>query len=177
MRLSKASDLIYSVTGKGVPRKFGTSLDEIKRRFLSHLVNADNGCKIWTGSLNSRGYGRLSFGRKWRSVEAHRVSYVLFRGDIPGGLLVLHRCDNPPCCNPGHLFLGTNDQNIRDAVIKKRFPYGEQSFKAKLSDKDALTIRDLYAGGTVTHRELAERFGVVKSTIHCLLLRKTWRHI
>src|SRR5882672_10379584 len=83
------------------------------------------GCWVWTAWKNSKGYGNFNIGeRKWK---AHRLSYTFFYGPIPDGLLVLHRCDNPSCVNPDHLFLGTARDNFQDAISKKRLPFTTQT--------------------------------------------------
>lgn len=88
-------------------------------RLVSHLAVTPAGCWEFTGvRLKSGGYGALNAGGV--KFRAHRLSWLIFRGAIADGLHVLHRCDNPPCCNPDHLFLGTNDDNIRDRNAKGR---------------------------------------------------------
>ncbi|MEN5115875.1 HNH endonuclease signature motif containing protein [Luteimonas sp. TWI662] len=79
------------------------------------------GCWLWTRSVGSNGYGRDSTG-KHSYVEAHRSSFIAFKGQIPDGLCVCHRCDTPSCVNPDHLFLGTRSENLRDAYRKGRRP-------------------------------------------------------
>jgi hypothetical protein len=78
-------------------------------------------CWVWTGSTDPRGYGHIW--RQGRLVPTHRLSYELNRGPIPDGMCVLHRCDNPPCCNPSHLFLGTKADNAHDMHAKGRAHY------------------------------------------------------
>jgi hypothetical protein len=88
------------------------------KSFWSKTENQPSGCIVWTRSKNPDGYGNLSW--NGRNTRAHRVAYALAHGEIPQGMSVLHRCDNPPCCNPAHLFLGTQQDNIRDCVEKGR---------------------------------------------------------
>lgn len=139
-----------------------------KDRLLSSIaVDHESGCWNWTGSVVSEDwpYGRITVGSRtdgtrkvWR---AHRLSYTLFKGDIEGGLLVCHTCDNPRCVNPGHLFLGTTKENAddRDAKGRNILPKlltGEKSPKAKLKNADALAIRV----STKPVRDLAAAYGV-----------------
>ena len=90
-------------------------------RFESKVVRDDcmpDGCHIWTGALSVKGYGCTNINGK--GVRAHRASYTIYNGKIPYGLIVCHRCDNPPCVNPAHLFLGTHLDNEQDKLIKGR---------------------------------------------------------
>lgn len=94
-------------------------------RFLCSVEVQSNGCWLWRGSPEKRGYGRFYMNGN-HNVRAHRAAYVLFRGEIPAGMLVCHSCDNPGCVNPAHLWLGTGSDNMRDMVAKGRgrFHYG-----------------------------------------------------
>ena len=147
----------------------------LKDRFLRYVrIEAESGCWLWTGYRKNNGYGAIRVGK--RLLLAHRVSYELFRGQIPSGLLVCHVCDVRLCVNPAHLFLGTPGDNIRDAVRKGKFIYrrGELIARHKLTWKKAESIRAKYETGFWTHRDLAQYYGVDHSTICRLLNYKTW---
>ena len=87
-------------------------------RLAAGLVPADNGCVEWTGHRAAFGHGRIRFDGK--QIGTHRLAWILANGPIPDGMFVCHRCDNPPCCNPDHLFLGTAADNNRDMAGKSR---------------------------------------------------------
>jgi len=95
--------------------------DGIKHRFFPQIVPCLNGCWIWNGITNRGGYGIIELIHNGKLEQyAHRISWILHRGEIPESLQVLHHCDNPPCVNPDHLFIGTNLDNIRDKTEKGR---------------------------------------------------------
>jgi hypothetical protein len=140
----------------------------IERRFWSYVVKGD-GCWAWSGSRNEDGYGILSRpGRHTGKVGAHRLSWEIHRGPVPDGLSVLHRCDNPQCTNPDHLFLGTQADNMQDCAAKKRLHIreqrGERNAFTKLTNEDARAIRDRYAAGAL-QGELADQWHVGRGTI------------
>lgn len=140
-------------------------------------------CWQWKGSTNADGYGRLRRGRG--TQRAHRVAWLLTRGEIPAGSLVCHHCDNPPCVNPAHLFLGTIQDNTADKVAKGRqakgrayvFLRGEDHARAKLTDEIVLEARRRYAAGGVTYRELASEFGVQAAAMGNAIAGRKWRHL
>jgi hypothetical protein len=96
-----------------------------QERFFKKVLKTDS-CWIWVGCKFPSGYGSFSLRKDGLVVEqrAHRVSYILHKGDIPKGLFVCHTCDNPACVNPDHLWLGTHQQNNQDKVNKKRHAFG-----------------------------------------------------
>lgn len=141
-----------------------------------HLViqRGDDECWDWSG-FKCRGYGRIKIGN--RSVGAHRVSYELANGPIPDGMTVLHRCDNPPCTNPSHLFLGTNSDNNRDRHQKGRSVRGERAGRAVLTEAIVRRMRQAYAAGGETHASIAAKFSANLSTTSGVLLRRSWKHV
>ena len=108
---------------------------------------------------------------------AHRCSWEINFGKISNGLWVLHKCDNPPCVNPKHLFLGTSLDNNRDAVKKHRNVYGERHPSAKLTNKEVLEIRKKFSHGLITRKELARKYGVSYECIVKVIGRTCWKKI
>lgn len=98
-----------------------------KERFLKRIKELDNGCHVYTGQIMQFGYGRLRANGK--KILAHRYSWIINFGEIPDNLYILHKCDNRPCVNPKHLFLGTQKENIRDAISKGRINPSERAKK------------------------------------------------
>lgn len=101
-------------------------------------------CWVWTDYCKLNGYGQFYVNR--RPVYAHRFSYALAHGRVPGGLKVLHHCDYPPCVRPDHLFAGTGADNMADAVQKGRIPRGESRAQAQITDAQVAALRSLFAG-------------------------------
>jgi hypothetical protein len=109
----------------------------LKERFESKIeMIPESWCWIWTGATHKAGYGMVQLKNPRRVTTAHRVSWEIYKGAIPPGLHVLHRCDVYPCVNPEHLFLGTNEDNQKDMITKKR----DKKF-SKLSDEQISKIR------------------------------------
>jgi len=138
-------------------------------------------CWEWRGHRTKRGYGHFQVNKAIGPKRAHRVAYFLHTGQQPGALKVLHRCDNPPCCNPAHLFLGTQADNVRDMVSKGRQGTfvppalkGEANPRAKITQKQADEIRRLYGTGDYKQRELAEMFGINQQRISQIVRGKGW---
>jgi len=145
--------------------------NSLKERLFTHLEKMPNGCWEWRGATLRGGYGNM--GVEGKTKQAHRLSYELFNGKIPKGLLVCHICDNPPCCNPEHLFLGTHKTNAEDKMKKGRHPLGENASNNVLKEKEVLEIRRYLKNG-VTHRTLAKMFRVGKTCISYIAEGKTW---
>lgn len=150
--------------------------DQDKERFWSHVNRGDSdSCWEWQAGKTPRGYGRTSV-KGHRSLQAHRVAWEVTYGKVPNGLEVCHKCDNPPCCNPNHLFVGTHAENMRDAVNKRRFPRrpGSRSGRAKLNDEIVNDIRQRYVKGNISQRALAREYGVTQRLIWNILHKIAW---
>lgn len=133
-----------------------------------------NKCWEWTGNLTAKGYGAVRI--KGVTFSAHRLSWLLFNGGGLTKLQVLHKCDNPKCINPDHLFLGTNADNLADRQKKGRQARGETHHKSKLTEDGVRMIRKQVSQG-VKIKEIAYRVGVDISTIYNIINRKIWKHI
>ena len=146
---------------------------------LWRRVTKTTSCWLWSGAVCKDGYGRIGFysGGKQFYTRTHRIAWEITYGEIPPGLMVLHICDTPACCNPAHLRLGTNDDNVADMLAKGRQATGENSGASKLSAEDVRRIRHEYAEGREKYAEIAKRFGVAAATVGAIVTRKTWRHI
>ncbi len=145
-------------------------LDALRRRFLSKVDVTDTiSCWVWNGSRdrsskrNCLTYGQLRIREK--KVQAHRASWLLFKGNIPNGLCVLHKCDNPICVNPSHLFLGTIGDNNNDMRRK-----GRTRHHSKLTIAQIQEIRD----SKFTQAELSKLYGVSQPAISQIKGGKTW---
>lgn len=147
-------------------------------RVWKRIVKAGpDDCWLWYGATNNAGYGHLGAAPR-KTIAAHRAAYESAVGPIPPGVHVLHRCDNPPCCNPAHLWLGTAADNAADKVKKGRARAvyhwrGEGNAKAKLTAAQVLEI----ARSSGSPGETAKRYGVCYSTIHQIRRGLIWSHI
>jgi hypothetical protein len=134
-----------------------------------------HGCWPWISYVDKDGYGQSKFIQNGRLLRAHRLAYELTCGLFFDALQVLHTCDNPPCCNPAHLFLGTHVDNIRDAQMKGRKPFGLRHGRTKLTASQVQEIRLLK--GQQFGRAVARRYGVTYGTIYSIWRGKNWRHL
>lgn len=147
------------------------TLDEL----MSNTVTRSNGCIEWTKSTARNGYGMLR-----RNGRAHTVSRLVMHltaeFDLNDSRHILHRCDNPPCINPDHLFIGTASDNAADKVKKDRHNRGERTWKTVLTPADVIRIRELSASG-ISNLSMAKDYGVTTSAIYAVVNRINWKHI
>jgi hypothetical protein len=156
----------------------------IEVRFWSKVEKrGPDECWPWTAGKNRGGYGLFGVNRK--STLAHRFAWEQLNGPIPDGMFVCHHCDNPPCCNFSHLFLGSNQENVQDSANKGRWQethhfsgyIGEGHPQHVLTKEQVLEIRRHYETGMVTMTFLAEKFGVHIPAISRIIHRLRWKHI
>lgn len=133
-------------------------------------------CWEWNGGRQPSGYGYVSVGGN-RSNHASRIAYLAWVGPLDDGRFACHRCDNPPCINPAHLFAGTPKENSEDAAKKNRSAHGERQGIHKLTESDVRAARAAYATGKFSHRELAQAYGVSTSGINLAIRGKTWARV
>lgn len=149
---------------------------------LSNTMRTKSGCLVWNGTKNKGGYGTKTVGSRVDGTRktglTHRLAYELVNGQIGNNMCVLHRCDNPPCINPKHLFVGTRADNHQDMLNKGRRVdlKGEDRPNSKLSNHQVKEIkRQLMRGARQT--ELAEKYGVNQTLISAIKTGKVWAHI
>tara|TARA_Y100000034_G_scaffold137016_1_gene218512 strand:+ start:3551 stop:4408 length:858 start_codon:yes stop_codon:yes gene_type:complete len=146
------------------------SISNPRSKFLSNIDFTES-CWIWTANRHGKGYGQITEANKSgdRScIKAHRRAWKYFAGEIPEGLQVLHKCDNPPCVRPDHLFLRTNDDNIRDKVSK-----GRMGQAAKLTKEEVIEIDKLLNKG-LSIKDIGDSYNVNVETIRDIKSRRSW---
>lgn len=165
---------------------------DIARFWSKVAIGKPDDCWLWQGSLARGGYGQ--FKAKGRMLRAHRVAYLLGHGHDPIDSLICHDCDNPPCCNPSHVSLGTPLSNLQDAAKKGRTARltgerhhtrtnpdsilrGERVGSSKLTEEQVRDIRDRYANTDTSQEKLAAEYGVIRESIRDILKGKNWAHV
>lgn len=162
-----------SVPYQNIARDFGSR--DIYTRFMNKVCFGATSCWYWRGNVRAGGYGSIN---ALGENKAHRVSYRLFKGEIPIGMKILHSCDLPGCVNPEHLSIGTQAENVADMVAKGRqrgsSRPGAKNPMAKLKSKDIEIIRSLAAKGCM-QKDIAESFVVSPMTISRAVRGETWK--
>jgi hypothetical protein len=138
-------------------------------------VKTENECWPWLGHVNQWGYGRYRYNDfTWM---AHRLSYEINTGENTKGFIAMHTCDNPRCCNPKHLVLGTHADNQHDKYHKDRQARGENNGSSLLTNEQVLEARSRYKPKVVTYKMLAEDYGVCQDTMQKAIRRIYWKHL
>jgi len=147
-------------------------------------VNKTDTCWLWTGHISKEGYGKFSLRKNNVRVEtlAHRISWIIHNGPIPDGMCVLHDCpggDNPACCNPDHLWRGTDLDNHKDREEKGRGnqPKGEKNGQSKLTESQVIELRRRYRKNCATFKQLGIEFGISATTAESIVKGKIWKHL
>ncbi len=161
-------------------------------KFNAQITKTET-CWIWTGYKDAKGYGRISFrdGKRVIHIFAHRFSYSIIKGDIPKGMNICHKCDNPICVNPEHLFIGTTQDNVNDRVNKNRSAKGIKNGThthpetrhigsthkiSKLKERDILVIKEMAKAG-LSHRRISKLFDISRPRISQIIKGIAWKHV
>lgn len=137
---------------------------------------ASHECWEWQGQRLPNGYG-VAHRTPGNKTTAHRVAWEIANGPIPTELHICHRCDNRPCVNPAHLFLGTRADNMDDMKAKGRSSRGARQWSTRLTDADVVRIRRLGTARDLSQREIAQRFGISQAEVSNIVRRKRWQHV
>lgn len=159
-------------------KKYGDPKGSVKRktlkdRFENGFLKQNDGCWVWIRHRDNWGYGQI-----WARntmIRTHRISWILYRGEIPSNKLVLHHCDNPPCVNPDHLYIGTNQDNTNDKLLRGREAKvrGEKNGNSKLTENDVIKIREWLDCGE-SDVSISQMFCVNRSLIRYIRIGKSW---
>lgn len=148
----------------------------IRRFNAKWKMDETTGCWVWTGACVDKGYGEIKIPKTRKQIAAHRLSYLIYCGPIPAGKCVLHKCDNPPCVNPVHLFVGTKLDNALDMVNKMRHCYGERQGSHKLTEKEVMDIHWLMKLG-VKQKAISQMFKIGEMAISRIKHGQRWKHV
>jgi|SRR5581483_2182613 len=148
------------------------NMEPFPQRFWRYVaVGPEDCCWPWQGTRNRGGYGEIRDIGRGPKLRTHRVAYKLCKGPIPGGMVVMHTCDNRACCNPAHLRVGTMRDNSLDMVAKGRNP----PWQRKLTAEKAAEIKAL--AGKMRDQEIADKYGVARTTVRLIIRGKSWARV
>ena len=162
---------------------------DVLKRFWNKVQKTD-ACWLWTASIGSHGYGQLNI--EGKPETAHRLSWLIHNGNIPSGLFICHTCDNRRCVNPDHLFLGTQSDNMRDALSKgksclaqpnvmvahpEKRHWGSKNPRSKLTEEQVKEMRSMYTPGQITMAQIAEKYGVTRHAVGNIVKRRLWKQV
>ena len=153
-------------------------IEKIRLRFEEKVIKSDK-CWGWNGHLDKNGYPTLRFGsdgKGFKERRVSRISWLLYRGEIPKGKYLCHKCDNPSCTNPDHLFLASAKENSEDMVKKGRGNKGLKHGNSKLTEEQVKEIKIMYRDGYKVTL-IMEKFDICRVNVHQIGKNKTWKHI
>lgn len=150
--------------------------ERLRRERFYAKVEKTATCWLWKGQVNKKGYGVFG-SRGAPTTIASRLAYILEHGPISDRIFVLHRCDNPPCVNPAHLFLGTKQDNANDMVAKRRHLHGERNPHAKLTADLVREIRRRFQEDGMRQVDIASETGIDKRRINSIVHYRTWKYV
>ena len=170
---------------RGTTSPSRNSHGSVEERFWRNVVrfNDENLCWIWKGAKVKKGYGiftdaSTTVNIRGKTISAHRYSYQLHYGDLQNGDFVLHSCDNPECTNPAHLRKGTQSENIKEAIAKRRkfvpVAKGEENPRSKLTEEQ---VRFIKSHPELGHKYIGDMFGLSPNCIRGVRIGRTWTHI
>lgn len=139
-------------------------------------VDSVSGCWVWTASIAGKGYGQIKLPKQRKQIYAHRLSYLIHKGELQDGQFVCHTCDNPRCVNPEHLFVGTAKDNQQDMKAKGRHLYGSKNVRAVLNDEIVKEIL-IDLSGDASQSAIAKHYGVSQITISRIKRGERWAHL
>lgn len=139
---------------------------------MDKVDKSSSECWLWKAHRLPTGYGQIRIGAV--AKLAHRVSHELFIGPVPDGMDVCHRCDNPPCVNPSHLFAGTVSDNMRDGMSRMRAIGRHDPRRAKLTEQAVSEMREAYRKGGVTMKELGQKYGITAAHVCRVIHNQVW---
>lgn len=155
------------------------SLSNLLHRFENKYIPEPNtGCWIWLAATGGNGYGMIYVAKAKRNCYAHRVSFTLFKGEIPNGLIVRHCCDNKLCVNPDHLIVGTHKDNVQDCINRGRRAENKigRFHLAKLNENDVKNIYKLKNSGA-SQLKIGQRFGISQTQVSRIMNHKNWKRL
>lgn len=164
------SSKCYHLLRKNRPFDF----HNLKGKILDRSVRNENGCLIYSLSINSSGYGSVWYGNTKTGV--HRAIWMMQNGKIPKGMVIAHRCDSKKCCEISHLFLATQKENQQDCIMKGRKPIGIDHVNSKYTEDQIRSVKQLIQQG-LNDNEIFKKTGVLKSSIQWIRTGNAWKHI
>lgn len=149
-----------------------------KDRLYDKIFYSPDGCWYWTGATTDKSYGNIGLNRggKCHHAPAHRISYLIHKGEIPAGLFIRHSCDNRLCVNPDHLSVGTHKQNMEDMANRNRSQHGMNMHSSKLTNIQVVVIHEARAAG-FSGSSISRYFKISQGNINEIISGRKWRRI